>query len=200
MGISFYAYVVHLWSEKRQKHLRSGDGRRRGLRRDRGTLRQSTLTRKRRVLPAPGSALVGPGLGASPPSWRVRAAGPGTRRHTRAPAAPRPRSACRAKPPPRRGDPASLPPRGGQLEERVVAGGSCGFHEPEESLCRLLRRAPPRTPSCPGSSHHLAACSGQRCRGRGGPRPTLPEPIPPRISPSFPRLTPSRRPEQRKSP
>lgn len=200
MGISFYAYVVHLWSEKMQKHLRPGGGRRRGLRRDGGTLRQSTLTRKGRVLPAPRSALVGPGLGASPVPWRVRAAGPGTRRNTPAPAAPRPRAACRAKPPQRSGDPSSLPPRGGQLEERVVAGGSCGFHEPEESLCRLLRRAPPRTRSCPGSSHHLAACSGQRCSGRGGPRPTLPEPVPAWISPSFPGLIPSLRPEQRKSP
>lgn len=178
MGISFYAYVVHLWSEKMQKHLRPGGGRRRGLRRDGGTLRQSTLTRKGRVLPAPRSALVRPGLGASPVPWRVLAAGPGTRRHTPAPAAPRPRAACRAKPPQRSADPSSLPPRGGQLEERVVAGGSCGFHEPEESLCRLLRRAPPRTRSCPGSSHHLAACSGQRCSGRGGPRPTLPSPYP----------------------
>lgn len=118
--------------------------------------------------------MLGPGLGASPPPWRVRAAGPGTRRHTPAPAEPRPRAACRAKPPPRRGDPASLPPRGGQLEERAVAGGSRGFHEPEESLCRLLRRAPPRTRSCPGSSRHLAACSGQRCGGRGGPAPSPP--------------------------
>lgn len=86
-----------------QKHLRPGGGRRRGLRRDGGTLRESTLKWKRRVLPAPGSELVGLGLGASPPPWRVRAAGPGTRRHSLAPAAPRPRAACGAKPPPRAG-------------------------------------------------------------------------------------------------
>lgn len=36
MGISFYGYVVHLWSEKRQKRFRPSGGRRRGLRRGEG--------------------------------------------------------------------------------------------------------------------------------------------------------------------
>lgn len=91
--------------------------------------------------------------------WQLRGsapAGPGSRRHSP--------GSGQGQTPAESGDPASLPPQGGQLEERAVAGGSCGFHEPEERLCRLLRRAPPRTRSCPGSSHHLAAAAGSAPR------------------------------------
>lgn len=56
----------------------------------------------------------------------------------------------------------------------MVAGGSCGFHELEESLCNLLCRAPgtgslPREQPSPGC---LAA--RQRGIGQGDPAPSPP--------------------------
>lgn len=200
MGISFYAYVVHLWSEKNAKTFETRRWPAAGAEEGRGYSQGKHVKVEKTRFARSGVGVGGSG------AWRQPSALAGACGRARdPPAQPGPCSAAapgsvQGETPAESGDPASLPPRGGQLEERAVAGGSRGFHEPEESLCRLLRRAPPRTRSCPGSGHHLAACSGQRCSGRGGPRPALAEPLPAWISPSLPGLIPSLRPEQRKNP